>query len=219
MFRKLLAFSSACLLAGNLLHAEQLHWDKPVQEFHRTPEDKFVETKFAFKNTGTTPVTIENIRTSCGCTTADLTKRTYGPGEQGEVAVKFNFGGRVGGQRKLVRVFSTDKPDEPTVLDLRVYVEESLKVAPSLVLWRVGEANMPKPVQITATPERPVRIKSVSSTNPRVAASLQTVKAGEQYLVSIKPTDTNLRESAEIKVQTDFPPDAPRAYTIHARIK
>ncbi|MHA3774351.1 DUF1573 domain-containing protein [Verrucomicrobiota bacterium sgz303538] len=219
MFRNLLAFSSACLLAGNLLHAEQLRWDKPVQEFHRSPQDKFVETKFSFKNTGTTPVKIDDIRTSCGCTTADLTKRTYAPGEQGEITVKFNFGGRTGGLRKVIRVFSSDKPDEPTPLDLIVYVEEPLKVAPALVLWRVGEANTPKPVEITATPEHPVRIKGVSSSNPRLAASLRTVKAGEEYLVSVKPTDTTLRESAEISVQTDYPPDAPRAYTIHARIK
>ena len=217
MLRKLLAIIGVCFITGNL-HAE-LRWDKPVQEFHRTPQDKFVEAKFTFKNTGSTPVTIEKVRTSCGCTTADLPKKTYAPGEQGELAVKFSFGGRVGAQRKLVRVFSTDRGDEPTVLDLTVFINEPVTVSPGLLLWRVGSPDAAKTVQLTMSPEQPVKVKSVSSTNPRVTASLQTVKAGEQYLISVKPADTTAREAAEIKVETDFPPDSPRIYTIYARVK
>lgn len=217
MLRKLLAFACVCLITGNL-HAE-LRWDKPVQEFHRTPQDKFVEAKFTFKNTGATPVTIDKVRTSCGCTTADLPKKTYAPGEQGELTVKFSFGGRNGAQRKLIRVFSNDRGDEPAVLDLRVYITEPVNVSSSLVLWRVGSPSDAKTVQLTMDPQHPVKVKSVSSTNPRLAASLQTVKAGEQYVVSVKPADTTAREAAEIKVETDFPPDAPRTYTIYARVK
>lgn len=217
MLPKLLAFVGVCFITGNL-HAE-LRWDKPVQEFHRTPQDKYVEAKFTFKNNGSTPVTIEKVRTSCGCTTADLAKKTYAPGEQGELAVKFSFGGRIGAQRKLVRVFSSDRGDEPSVLDLRVFITQPVTVSPSLLLWRVGSPNEPKMVQLTMNPEQPVKVKKVSSTNPRVSASLQPVKAGEQYFVSVKPVDTTAREAAEIKVETDFPPDAPRTYTIHVRVK
>ena len=217
MLPKLLAALGVCFITGNV-YAE-LRWDKPIQEFHRTPGDKFVEAKFAFKNTGDTPVTIEKVRTSCGCTTADLPKKTYAPGETGELAVKFNFGGRLGAQRKTIRVFSTDQPDQAAVLDLRVFITEPVSISPSLVLWRRGETPAPKTVQIAATPDRPVNVTSVSSTNPRVAASVQTVKAGEQYVVSVKPVDSYAKESAEIRIVTDFPPDAPRTYTIHARIK
>ncbi|RYD65244.1 MAG: DUF1573 domain-containing protein [Verrucomicrobiaceae bacterium] len=190
-----------------------------MQEFHRTPKDKFVEAKFSFKNTGASPVTIKNIRTSCGCTSADLEKKTYAPGEEGHVAVKFNFGGRLGGQRKTIRVFASDQPDDPMVLDLRVYITEPVTVSPSLVFWRVGEANAVKNVRLQMAPGQPVKVKGVTSNNPRVTAALQTVKAGEQYVIAVKAADTTLRESAEIQVATDFPPDAPRTYTIHARIK
>lgn len=33
---------------------------------------------------------------SCGCTTAELTKSTYAPGEGGEFVAKFKVGGREG---------------------------------------------------------------------------------------------------------------------------
>jgi hypothetical protein len=92
-------------------------------------------------------------------------------------------------------------------------------LAPALVFWRTGEAAAAKSVQFTAEAAHPVHIKSVTSSSPRLTAKLETTKAGEQYAISVTPVDTAQKESAEISVQTDFPADAPRAYTIHARIK
>jgi hypothetical protein len=64
-----------------------------------------------------------------------------------------------------------------------------------------------------------VRVKSVTSTNPRITAKLETATAGQRYRLTIAPQDTVSKEVAEIRVQTDFPPDAPRAYLIYARVK
>ena len=108
---------------------------------------------------------------------------------------------------------------EPVVLDLRVNIHDPLTIAPALVFWKRGEPGAAKTVQLTADADQHVRIKSVVSSNPRVVAKLETIKAGEQYVVSVTPADTTQKESAEISVLTDFPADAPRAYTIHARVK
>jgi hypothetical protein len=197
----------------------EIHWDKPVQEFHRSPQDRSIVAKYAFKNTGTSAVTIDNIRTSCGCTSADLEKRTYGPGESGEVTVKFTFGSRVGPQRKTIRVFTSDNEKEPTVLDLRVYIEEAVTVTPSLVFWRVGEPATAKAVQITTQPSPAVKIKGVRTSDPSITAKLEPINPGESYKVTITPTATNAKQSVEISVDTDYPPDAPRTYLIYARIK
>jgi hypothetical protein len=165
------------------------------------------------------PVTIKSLRSSCGCTTARLEKKTYAPGEQGEVVMTFVFGGRKDLHRKTVSVTTDDNPKDPFILDLRVDIHEALLVTPALVYWKTGEPVAAKSVQLTADPAHPVRIKSVTSSNPRLSATLETIKAGAQYAVSVKPADTAQKESAEISVQSDFPPDAPRTYVIHARIK
>ena len=70
----------------------QLRWEKTVQSFERSPGDPAVEATYPFKNTSTVPVTIKKLRTSCGCTAAKLEKRTYAPGESGEIAAKSMFG-------------------------------------------------------------------------------------------------------------------------------
>jgi len=196
-----------------------LTWDKPLQEFQRTPADKTVDAHFAFRNTGDSPVTIQWLRPTCGCTTAKLEKKTYAPGEQGEVAARFSIGGRKGMLRVLVTVYTDDKPKQPTVLDLRVNVHDPLTIAPALVYWKKGEPPAAKTVQISAEAAQPVHVKSVTSSNPRLTASLQVVKAGADYIVSVTPADTTEKESAEISVQTDFPSDSPKTYTIHARVK
>jgi hypothetical protein len=206
------------LFLAPLAHAE-LKWEKTVQQFQRVPDDKAVEARYVFRNTGSTPVTIKSTRSSCGCTTAKLDKKTYAPGEQGEVTLRFTFGDRKGNYLKGVTVTTDDKTAEPVVLKLYVEIHDPFTVTPGLVFWRTGEANAAKTVQLTADPGQQVHIKSVTSSNPNFKATLQTAQAGQQYSLAITPAGTSQKDSAQITVQTDFPADAPHAYTIHARIK
>jgi len=201
-----------------LAHAD-LKWEKIVQQFQRVPDDKSVEARYAFRNTGTAPLTIKSLRSSCGCTTAKLDKKTYAPGEQGEVVLHFTFGDRKGNYLKGVTVTTDDKTAEPVVLKLYVEIHDPLTVAPALVFWRTGEANAAKSVQLTAEASQHVHVKSVTSSNPNFKTTLQTAQTGLQYSVEITPSGTAQKDSAEITVQTDFPADAPHAYTIYARIK
>ena len=68
----------------------ELVWGNPTQEFQRTPEDRELTVNFAFRNDGKTPVTISKVTSSCGCTTAELPKKIYQPGEAGTLPVKFS---------------------------------------------------------------------------------------------------------------------------------
>ena len=218
MHLRSLAFLAALLLLAGRGFAG-LQWDKPVQQFQRTPADGEIEVRFTFRNTGAAPVTIKTLRSSCGCTTARLEKKTSAPGEAGEVVARFVFGDRKGPHRKTIEVRTDDAPTEPVLLDLRVNIHDPLTVAPALVFWKRGEPGEAKTVQLTADADQHVRIKSVTSSNPRLPAKLETIKVGEQYAVSVKPADTTQKESAEIRVLTDFPADAPRTYILHARVK
>jgi Protein of unknown function (DUF1573) len=195
----------------------ELSFDKPMQEFRRLPEDGHVEAHFAFKNTGTEPVTVKRVQTSCGCTSARLDRNTFAPGEGSEIVVKFTFGSRRGPQRKIITVATEDKKE--VALDLRVWIQEPLMIAPALVFWKVGDTAEEKSVELTVAPSQNMTVTGVKSSNPRVSATLVTLKPGEKYSVKVKPADTAQKEAAELTVQTNFPPDAPRSYTVFARVK
>ena len=217
MFRAALSLAALLITFSVPLRAE-IKWENPRQSFHRLPGDGHLETKFTFRNTGKTSVTVQHVKTSCGCTSAKLARNTFAPGEQGEIVVKFTFGDRRGPHLKLITVETDDQP-EPAQLLLNVTIHDPLTITPALVYWKTGESSDAKTVQLTTEPGTAVQVKSVASSNPRIFAKLDTIKAGGQYAVIVKPADTTQKESAEITIETDFPADQPRSYTIHARIK
>src|SRR6478609_1011269 len=96
-----------CLCASSAF--AQLTWDKTDQSFNSTPEDQAVVAKYKFTNTGSKAIKL-NVISSCGCTTAALTKTEYAPNESGEIEAKFTFSGRTGRQYKEIVVGSSASP-------------------------------------------------------------------------------------------------------------
>ena len=199
-----------------IAHAD-LVWEKQVQEFHVTPEDKAVEARFVFKNSGPEPINIKRVQSSCGCTTVKPSKTSFAPGESGEIEVKFAFGSRRGPQQKTIIVQSDDKREWKAVL--QCWIHEPLTISPMLVYWKVGDDPQARAVTLTAAKGEQVHVKSVKSSSPRFAASVQTLKDGDSYTLNVKPTNTSEKDSAEVTVETDYPPAAPRSYRFYARIK
>ncbi len=67
---------------------------------------------FEFTNTGNAPLIISNAKSTCGCTVPKWPKAPIMPGENGEIAVKYDTK-RVNPIRKTITVFSN--ADTPTV--------------------------------------------------------------------------------------------------------
>ena len=61
---------------------------------------------FEFTNTGSTPLIIKNVETSCGCTTPEWTKQPVLAGAKGSIKVSFNPEGRSGAIDKTITIYS-----------------------------------------------------------------------------------------------------------------
>lgn len=77
-----------------------------------------VSCEFKFTNTGTKPLLIQDIRTTCGCTTPSYTKDPVLPGGEGIIKVTYSTRGRVGTIDKKVTVF-TNEPDKVYSLQIK----------------------------------------------------------------------------------------------------
>lgn len=75
-------------------------------DFGDITQGDVVEHVFAFENTGTEPLVLTDVRTTCGCTAPAWTREPIGPGEQGEIKVVFNSRGKIGVQNKVITVMS-----------------------------------------------------------------------------------------------------------------
>jgi hypothetical protein len=197
----------------------QLVWEKSEQSFSAKPQRESIVAKYRFTNTGTEPVTIEKVQTSCGCTTAGLKKTEYAPGESGEIEAKFTFGGRIGKQEKAILVTTSQAKDKPMVLRLLVDIEDQIRIQPELVLWRVGEQPDSKKIQITVSDDAPVGILSVISDNPSIKAQLSEIKPGKEYEIQITPTDVTRPIGATLLIRTNYPPQNPQTRYAYVRIK
>jgi hypothetical protein len=94
-------------------------FDKTVYDFGKVEEKVGkVTTEFAFTNTGSAPLIINRVQTSCGCTTPEYTKEPVLPGKKGVIKVTYSTTGRVYTFNKKITVF-TNVPDSVYTLTIK----------------------------------------------------------------------------------------------------
>ena len=197
----------------------QLKWENPEQTFTAKPLDKVVVAKFRFTNVGTTSLKITDLRPSCGCTTAFLEKKEYGPGESGEIEAKFKLNGRIGHQEKWIVVTTDWVPPQPTILRFAVNIPPAITIQPELVLWRVGDQLKPKTVRIEVPDDISAKVVSVQADNAAVKLELLEIRPGKELEVKVTPTTTSQPESATLLIRTDYPPENPATHYAYVRVK
>ena len=78
------------LESGNPGKMAKFEWTEKTHDFGKIVQGKPVSTKFAFKNTGGSPLIISQVKGSCGCTVGDYSKEPVLPGKTGYVSAKYN---------------------------------------------------------------------------------------------------------------------------------
>ena len=192
-----------------------LRWDKKTIELQPAPAEKTARAEFGFTNVGKQPVIIDSVKASCGCTTVALEKKTYQPGEKGHLTGVFTLGSRKGDQAKSIRV---DVRGEPaTVLMMVTHIGEPIKLEPSLVFWRTGEA--PRAKTITVKLPTGMRLTRVSSSDPKIAATLEPVGEKSQYKITVTPEGTAQKATAVLNIQGVTRSNELQTFQAYAQVK
>jgi hypothetical protein len=90
-------------------------------DFGEIPRGKPVIFVFTFKNTDSAPISIETVRTTCGCTAAEWTQDAILPGETGQISIEYDAY-KSGAFRKKIKVFF-DRQKKGETLWIRGEVE------------------------------------------------------------------------------------------------
>lgn len=190
-----------------------LKWDRQKVELTSGPTDTFVDATFTFVNDGKEPVTIEKVVPSCGCTTASLPKMTIDPGERSQLVTRFDITGRRGLQTKTVTVHIKGEKT-PVVLSLVVTIPDLVKMNPMLVTWEKGEDGKPKTISLLAMEGQRVNIESVSSSDTRFTARLETIRENAEYAIVVTPDTTATPCFSVLTIGVEFKGQKPslRAY-------
>lgn len=120
--KKLSLFVLCAVLFGGIAFAQQ----KPAMEFKKV-EHNFgtikeeigaVTTQFEFTNKGNSPLIIQRVSASCGCTTPSYSKEPILPGKTGTISAQYSTVRRPGTFNKTIRVY-TNVPDTVYVLTIK----------------------------------------------------------------------------------------------------
>lgn len=97
-------------------------WSETVHDFGKIKKGTPQTTAFTYTNTGKAPLTVTDVKGSCGCTVTDYTKETVAPGKTGEVKATYNAA-NVGPFTKTVTVTSNVEGG-PVILTIKGEVIE-----------------------------------------------------------------------------------------------
>ncbi len=88
------------LLGAMIIFQEESH------DFGDISQGDKLEYVYAFENSGTEPLILSNVLTTCGCTATDWPRDPIAPGKGGEINVTFDSSGKMGKQNKVITVIS-----------------------------------------------------------------------------------------------------------------
>ena len=117
----ILVFSSKTQDAGEILDLEE------------------VKLSYLFRNTGAGPLTITQVKTSCGCTVPELDKKTYMPGESGTLNVTFDPRGKAGAVARNITVFTDSDSTPNETLIVRALVKPVVVIDPKVIPFEAIE--------------------------------------------------------------------------------
>lgn len=100
-------------------------WPSKEFDFGKVATGTKVTHQFKFTNTGSEPLTITNVKPSCGCTTPNWTKEAIEPGAEGVIDVVFNTAGKSGIQSKTVTVTGNFEGSLTEVLRIKGEVDKA----------------------------------------------------------------------------------------------
>lgn len=115
MRRIIAVLSGAIALCGQLYSQKEssvLLFDEKIFDFGTVEEKNGVVSHiFIFKNTGETPVAIDEIVSGCGCTDSEFSEVSVEPGKKGRITITFNPLYRPGPFSKEIIVLSNNRKE------------------------------------------------------------------------------------------------------------
>lgn len=86
-------------------------FDKTLYDFGMHEEkDDTLWCSFTFKNTGSEPLIIHDIKTACDCTLAEWVKKPIMPGQSGVIKAGYKYKGKVGTFNKALTITANTMP-------------------------------------------------------------------------------------------------------------
>jgi Protein of unknown function (DUF1573) len=171
----------AALLLAVTAAADPLHVPDPTIDAGEVRVGPPLVRRFAF--TAAEPLTITDVRSSCGCLVPTLSKRDYQPGERGELTVEVNTLSQPAGSHRWAfnLTYRCGDQTRERTFELTAKLWQEVEVVPAALAFR-GSDPPPAVVTVTDRRPRPLRVTGVAASSPGLHAEI--VPAGVRLSVA-----------------------------------
>jgi Protein of unknown function (DUF1573) len=192
----------ASLILTLAISADPLHAPEPVIDAGEVRVGPMLVRRFTFTNTAAEPLTITEVRSSCGCMTPRLTKREYQPGEQGELAVEVNtLSQPVGPHRWAFHLaYRCGTITGEQTLELTANLKQEIEMTPAAIAFRGSD---PPPTTVTITDHRPKAFQIIRANASSNRLRAEVVADGVR--VSVAPDCPTGQAAETVTIATDDP--------------
>jgi hypothetical protein len=192
------------------LQAQNIHPVTPEKiEFGRLPEGRTVEGDIRFTNTGSTPVQIQRVQASCGCTTTKIEKMTVGSGDTASIHYAVRTQGFRGIVRKTITVFFTDPREKELEFVIQGTLYSDLEVTPSFIDFQGvaidANSSVTQKVTVLNQTQKPIRLTARATSDLlTVSPGASSIPAGQSLAlqVTLKPSKA-VTQDADVWIETD----------------
>ena len=223
------------IFISNVLCASEprLSFDTQVYDFGKVIDGETVVYSFQFTNTGSVPVRLLEVRSSCGCTVAEYNRSVIEPNQFDEIQIEFDSTGRLGRTNKNVYVTYANSNDTSErnniVLRITGEIEALIKVNPPFINFReiTNGGTVTSSVELTLNRNAGSNFQinsinteydfiTVSKRNISSRAIVLTVKLDQKAAIAHKkhqleilgirnPSTADLQISGTISIRTNIP--------------
>jgi hypothetical protein len=162
---------------------------EPVFNYGTVMVGETVKHTFTFTNTGDQTLEIQDVKSTCGCTTAGAWSRRTEPGKSGSIPVEFHTGHFNGPVVKEVSVSCNEPGRKTFVLRLQGIVWHPITVSPAGATFSgvlENPTNMYRTIRITNQEDYPLILREPKSNQRAVAADIITNELGKSYELTVR---------------------------------
>jgi len=170
-----------------------------------------VEHTFRFKNAGDAPLTVEKVRSSCGCTAAMPSANLIPPGGTGEIRTTFDSTRFRGDVEKTVYLYVNDPAQSVVQFHVRGAVKPEMLMEPEQIDLgqMVPGASKAAQVVLTSQGEEAISLSLPETTSSELSAEISSrdLSPGNSVKLTVKaiPREGQTRLTGYVLIKTSSP--------------
>lgn len=102
----LVLFLASCSKGTKYLKNTKIEFKDPHRKYNPILKGVVLTVSYKFKNTGSHPLIISEVQTSCGCVLAAYTKKAVAEGKTGYINLRFDSSKNLGYVKQYVTIFA-----------------------------------------------------------------------------------------------------------------